>query len=120
MNEKKRIGDFKRVVSPHTRNLRANMTDAEEKLWFRLRDRRLNDYKFRRQVTIHPFVADFLCVQKKLIVEADGSQHNEDTDAKRTAFLEAQGYRIVRFWNEDILRDTESVLATILAALQQE
>ena len=117
--ERKRTGDFKRVNSPHAKPLRANMTEAERKLWFRLRDRRLGGHKFRRQVIIDPFIVDFLCVERKLIVEVDGSQHGDEADAKRTAFLERQGYRVIRFWNNDVLRDIEAVLAGILAAFEE-
>lgn len=94
------------------------MTDAEERLWFHLRNRRLGGHKFRRQVTIHPYIVDFLCIEKRLIVEADGSQHSENVDARRTAFLELQGYRLVRFWNSEILSNTEGVLEAIRLALE--
>jgi very-short-patch-repair endonuclease len=112
------IGAVNRDKSPHTTTLRQNPTEAETRLWSRLRGRRLNDHKFRRQVPIGPYIVDFLCVEQRLIVEADGSQHNEEIDALRTAFLEARGYRVIRFWNQDILARTEDVLATILAYLE--
>ena len=118
MSDIKRRGAFTRVVSPHTKTLRANMTEAEEKLWFHLRDRRLGSYKFRRQVTIDPYIVDFLCIEKRLVVEADGSQHGEEMDAHRTAFLERQGYRVIRFWNSDVLSNTDGVLEAIRVALE--
>ncbi|WP_235538781.1 endonuclease domain-containing protein [Sphingomonas sp. Root710] len=93
------------------------MTDVEQKLWFAIRDRRLAGFKFRRQTTIGPFVVDFLCVEKRLIVELDGGQHNEQADANRTAFLEARGYRLVRFWNNEVNESFEGVLSSILEAL---
>ena len=111
-------GAIDRDKSPHTTTLRQNPTEAESRLWSRLRGRRLNNHKFRRQVPIGPYIVDFLCVEQRLIVEADGSQHSEDIDAPRTAFLEAQGYRVIRFWNQDILARTDDVLATILAHLE--
>ena len=111
-------GAINRDKSPHTTTLRQNPTEAETRLWSRLRGRRLNNHKFRRQVPINPYIVDFLCVEQRLIVEADGSQHSEDVDAPRTAFLEAQGYRVIRFWNQDILACTEDVMATILSHLE--
>ncbi len=116
--EKQLKGAINRDKSPHTTTLRQNPTEAEARLWSRLRSRRLNNYKFRRQVPIGPYIVDFLCVEQRLIVEADGSQHRKDIDAPRTAFLETQGHRVIRFWNQDILARTEDVLATILAHLE--
>ena len=119
MVERKHTGAFTRVTSPHAKALRMNMTDAEQVLWQRLRDRRLGGHKFRRQVTIDPFIVDFLCIQHRLIVEVDGSQHNDEVDAARTAYLEVRGYRVIRFWNNDVLRDVEGVLDGILAAVEE-
>lgn len=93
------------------------MTDVERKLWAALRNRQLEGFKFRRQVTIGPYVVDFLCAERKLIVELDGGQHDDVTDAPRTAFLEAQGFRAARFWNHEVNESFEGVLASILAAL---
>jgi len=118
MEKPKPKGSFNRVTSPHAKPLRREMTEAESKLWFRLRSRRLGGYKFRRQVTIDPFIVDFLCLDRRLIVEADGSQHNEEADAERTAFLERQGYRVIRFWNNQVLGDIDAVLGAILEALE--
>ena len=106
-------------TNPHARELRRYSTDAERRLWYRLRDRRLGGFKFRRQVTLGPFIADFACVECKLIVEADGGQHGSMLDSHRTAQLAALGWRVLRFWNNDILRETESVLETILEACEQ-
>ncbi len=111
-------GATNRQKSPHTATLRQNPTEAETRLWSRLRNRSLANHKFRRQVPIGPYIVDFLCTEHRLIVEADGSQHGEDVDAPRTAFLEAQGYRVIRFWNNDILARTDSVLEAILAAIE--
>ena len=112
-------GTFTRIVSPHTRCLRANMTDAERKLWYQVRDRRLAGAKFRKQVTIHPFVVDFLCIEKRLVVEVDGSQHTPESDAARTAFLQSRGYRVIRFWNNDVLNNLPAVLEAIRSALTE-
>lgn len=102
------------------RSLRKDPTDAELLLWFHLRDRRLGNHKFRRQRPIGPYFADFACLETKLIVELDGGQHVEavDYDETRTGFMEAQGYRVLRFWNNEVLTQTDAVLARILQALQ--
>ena len=101
------------MTNDRGRDLRRNATDAEKLLWHRLRDRQINGAKFRRQVPIDRYIADFVCFDARLIVEADGGQHTPETDARRTAALEAAGYKIIRFWNNDILRNTEGVLETI-------
>jgi adenine-specific DNA-methyltransferase len=93
------------------------MTDVERKLWCAVRDRRLQGFKFRRQATIGPYVVDFLCTEARLIVELDGGQHSEEVDAKRTAFLEADGYRVLRFWNSDVTESLDGVLERILEIL---
>src|SRR5262245_61976643 len=87
------------------RGLRRNLTDAERKLWYRLRDRRLDGWKFRRQAPIEGFIVDFLCIDSRLIVELDGGQHavRVEADARRTAILEAAGFHVLRFWNDDVL-----------------
>ena len=107
----------KRRISPHAARLRRHSTDAERLLWSRLRGRRLG-WKFRRQHSLGPFVADFACLERKLIVEADGGQHNPEADRPRTAFLRRRGYRIVRFWNHDILRNIDGVVETLLILLE--
>lgn len=112
-------GPINRSKSPHTAALRQNMTEAEARLWAHVRGRRLSDLKLRRQVPIGPYVVDFLCVEQRLIVEVDGSQHDEVVDATRTASLEKSGYRVIRFWNADVLARTQDVLATILAEVKK-
>ena len=89
-------------------------------LWFRLRDRRLAGFKFRRQMVLGPYILDFACIEAGLVVEADGGQHAEqqEKDARRSAWLSGKGYRILRFWNHEILTETEVVLASILHALR--
>src|SRR5882724_4911018 len=96
------------------RSLRSTPTDAESAIWFHLRAGRLLGLKFRRQHPIPPYIVDFYCETAKLIVEFDGSQHTADSDEVRTMALERQGLRIVRFWDNDVLQQTESVLAAIL------
>jgi very-short-patch-repair endonuclease len=92
-------------------------TDAEIRLWSRLRRKQLEGFRFRRQHPLGPYVVDFFCAATRLIVEVDGGQHAEDGEA-RTNWLEARGYRIIRFWNNDVLANTEGVLSTILDALR--
>jgi very-short-patch-repair endonuclease len=98
--------------------MRANPTEAEKRLWTLLRDRRLAAFKFRRQQVIEPYIVDFVCFAERLIIEADGSQHADNKDdARRDAFLRAQGFRSLRFWNNQVLCETQSVAEAIYAAL---
>ncbi|MCY7312649.1 MAG: endonuclease domain-containing protein [Pseudoxanthomonas sp.] len=101
----------------YSRRLRREMTDAERKLWQRLRGSQLDGFKFRRQHPVPPYVADFCCVEKKLIVELDGSQHNEQKDAARTRLLVSQGWKVLRFWDSEALMHTEAVIEAIWIAL---
>ncbi|MFZ5789869.1 MAG: endonuclease domain-containing protein [Pseudomonadota bacterium] len=100
---------------------RRHSTDAERRLWQALRSRQLDGAKFRRQARVGPYIADFLCVAAKLIVEVDGGQHaiDETYDAKRTQALRQQGYRVIRFWNNDVLDNMEGVLEVIRGALRE-
>ena len=99
----------------NARRLRKDMTDAERKLWSLLRNRKLASCKFRRQVPVGPYVADFLSFESRLIVEADGGQHAAALpDAARDAWFRHQGYTIVRYWNSDILTNPEGVIASLL------
>ena len=101
------------------RRLRASSTDAEICLWLRLRRKQLAGYRFRRQVPKGPYVIDFACMQARLVIELDGSQHAQtvEQDATRTAWLESRGFRVLRFWDNDVLTSTDAVLETIQAAL---
>lgn len=99
------------------RRLRREMTDAEASLWYHLRNRALMGCKFRRQHPIGPYIVDFACVERKLVVELDGSQR-ADSDSARTSWIQANGYRVLRFWNNDALRQQQVVLAVILEALE--
>jgi very-short-patch-repair endonuclease len=105
------------VAKSRARAMRREPTEAERKLWYALRDRRLQSIKFRRQAPVGPYIVDFLCLARKLVVEADGSQHAENRrDVARDAWLGREGYKVLRFWNHEILTAQESVLATIAAA----
>jgi very-short-patch-repair endonuclease len=93
------------MPSTFARQLRSTATDAEIRLWSRLRRKQLNGFRFRRQHPIGAYIVDFFCPEAKLIVEVDGGQHNveEEKDEKRTSWLEERGYRVIRFWNNDVL-----------------
>jgi very-short-patch-repair endonuclease len=112
------LGDMPTILA---RQLRRNATDAERRLWFLLRQRQLAEFRFRRQVPLGPYIVDFACLAEKLIVEVDGGQHNErqGEDAARTVWLAARGYRVMRFWNSDVLRTPEAVAEAILLALTE-
>jgi len=99
------------------------MTDAERKLWWHLRSLPIEHSHFRRQATIGPFFADFACHERRLVIEVDGAQHNQPEnvarDAERSAYLRARGYRILRFWNNDVLTNINGVMEAALTAMQQ-
>ncbi|MBU1175294.1 MAG: endonuclease domain-containing protein [Alphaproteobacteria bacterium] len=100
------------------KRLRTSMTDAERKLWFRIRNRQLLGFKFVRQLPIGRYVADFVCREAALIVEIDGGQHNgSERDIERTGFLNHEGYSVLRFWNNEVLGNTDGVLETIMTVL---
>ena len=112
---------MKQTGTFRARRLRADLTGAEHKLWYRLRDRRLGGWKFRRQVPIGPWVVDFRCKEKSVVVEVDGGQHYaSQRDRRRDVALARQGYRVLRFWNSDVMSNPEGVLTVILAALEGE
>jgi very-short-patch-repair endonuclease len=104
------------------KSMRQRQTDAEALLWMRLRAGRLLGFKFKRQQPIGEFIVDFVCFERQLIVEADGGQHADDSnvaaDAGRTRWLESQGFRVLRFWNDEVLTRSNDVLESILAALR--
>ena len=110
--------EFRRATA---RRLRANQTGAETALWRELRKLETKDTHFRRQVPIGPYVADFACLASRLVIELDGSQHGEEPiksrDDERTRWLESEGYRVLRFWNNDVTNNLDGVLETIYAAL---
>lgn len=104
-------------LKPFSRNLRKNQTYAEQLLWQKLRNRQLSDVKFRRQQAIGSYIVDFISYEKMVVIELDGGQHNEiqakRQDAIRTKWLETQGYRIIRFWDNEVIKDLPSVLNQI-------
>lgn len=105
----------------NARELRKRLTHAEELLWHLLRNRRFCGYKFRRQHPVSGYILDFYCHEEKLAIELDGGGHNESSqqeyDAERTKVLEGAGIRVLRFWNDDVLKNTDDVLNSIFAAL---
>ena len=109
----------KKPMTDVARKLRRDATDAEQRLWYHLRDRRLLGLKFRRQPPRGRNVADFICEQARLVIEVDGGQHSGSaTDAERTAFLNDAGYHVLRFWNHEVLADTDVVLEEIARTLR--
>jgi very-short-patch-repair endonuclease len=101
------------------RVLRRDATDVERLMWLLLRDRRLQNIKFRRQVPIGPFVADFASIAHRLVVELDGGQHADSAyDTRRDAFLAAEGWRVLRFWNNDVMQNRDGVLLVIVEAAE--
>jgi very-short-patch-repair endonuclease len=104
------------------RKLRRDQTDAERTLWARLRSKQLRGAKFRRQQAIGPYIVDFINFDSRLVLEIDGSQHNEEEmrqkDEDRTMWLRERGYQVLRFWDNEVLQNVDSVLERILAALK--
>ncbi len=102
------------------RQLRKNLTDAERRLWKYLRRKQLESHRFRRQLPIGPYYVDLLCLERRLIIEIDGGQHadRQAEDAKRTAWLESQGFRVMRCWHNEVLQNFEGVVEAILLALR--
>jgi len=115
-----RRGDLKQ---PLASRLRQGATDAERKMWSLLRSKRLGKVRFRRQQPIGPYIVDFYCSAAKLIVELDGGQHGAEDkmlyDEERTAWLNAQGYRVLRIWNGELLKDADGVMEFIYRAVQE-
>ena len=105
-----------RNLTENARKLRKNQTDAERVLWRHLRTRNLMNLKFKRQVPIGDYIVDFLCYEKNLIIEVDGGQHAEQQvyDQKRKKWLESQGFKVIRFWNHDVLKNLDGVAEKIL------
>lgn len=101
------------------RRLRRDMTDAERKLWSRLRNRQVRGLKFRRQMPLEGFIADFACVEARLVVEVDGGQHADamEADQLRSDAIEGAGYLVIRFWNAEVLKNIDGVIDEIERAL---
>jgi very-short-patch-repair endonuclease len=102
------------------RELRQRSTDSERRLWHWLRNRQIDGVKFRRQVPIGSYVVDFMAADRRLIIEIDGGQHTvqQDYDQRWTAWLEGQGYQVIRFWSNEVLANTEGVIEAISIALK--
>lgn len=103
------------MADNRARALRANLTPAERRLWQALRRQQVADARFRRQVPIGPYIADFCCLKHRLVIEIDGGQHARRTtaDERRSQWLESQGFTVIRFWNNEVLRNLEGVLVSI-------
>lgn len=103
----------------NVRFLRKNLTDAERKLWQVLRAKRFSGYKFKRQQPIGKYIVDFVCLRQKLVLEIDGGQHSENVvrDSDRTKWLEQEGFRVIRFWNNEVLINRDEVTQVILEKL---
>ena len=109
-----------KLAQERARSLRLSLTDAERRLWHYLRRRHIHGMRFRRQVPVGPYIVDFVCLDARLAVELDGSQHQLAIayDAQRDRFLRSRGYRVLRFWDNDVLARTQSVLEMIWRALE--
>ena len=107
------------MLRDRARQLRRDQTDVEGKLWFRLRARQLSGAKFRRQYPIGAFIADFCCYEQRLVIEIDGGHHAEyvEADQRRTDFFVSQGYRVLRFWNNEVMENIDGVLEQIAHTL---
>ncbi len=104
------------------RTLRKNPTEAERARWREIRGKQIQNYKFRRQHIHENFILDFVCIEAKLIIEVDGGQHadHHEHDQKRTAQLEQAGFTVLRFWNNEVLQEMESVKQVIFLALEKD
>jgi very-short-patch-repair endonuclease len=108
----------KDLLKDHAREMRREPTEAEKRMWRLLRDRRLGEFKFRRQEAFGRYIVDFVCMERKLIVELDGSQHAESTyDAQRDAWLTSHGFTVVRFWNNEVLTNPTGVQYALASRL---
>lgn len=103
----------------HANTLRKSQTDTEKRLWHSLRNRQLARFKFRRQQPIATYIVDFVCLEHKLVVELDGGQHagQQSYDVERTRILNKQGFKVLRFWNNEVFENMEGVLSVILREL---
>lgn len=117
MSDRKRIPPIR---TARARSLRSNMTDVERRLWMALKGKQIAGCRFRRQHPIGAYVADFACVEKMLVIELDGSQHQnqEAYDEDRSRYLNQQGWQVVRFWNNEVLENLDGVLEAILEKLE--
>jgi very-short-patch-repair endonuclease len=109
-------------TSGYARKLRNNLTDAEQRLWRHLRRKQVAGFKFRRQCHIGPYIVDFVSFDAKLVIEVDGGQHSWQTeqDVLRTRWIKSQGFTVIRFWNHEVLQETDSVLQAILERVERQ
>lgn len=111
------------MANERARHLRRNQTEAERRLWLYLKDMKREGFHFRRQCPVGPYVADFLCYSARIIVEVDGGQHGLDAgiehDRRRDEWFVENGYRVLRYWNNDVLGNTQGVMETILSILNE-
>ena len=123
----RRVGDegapaaqYRGPMKERARALRKNKTIAENRMWYYLRNRRLSGYKFVREQVIDNYIADFVCREKKIIIEVDGGQHMEaaDYDEQRTRILEAHGYQVLRVWNHDVFQNISGIMEKILELVE--
>jgi very-short-patch-repair endonuclease len=106
-------------IRGHAKQLRRGTTDAETAMWHLLRDRRLSKVKFRRQVPFQNYILDFVCFERRLVIEIDGSQHADSKrDERRDAVLAIEGFQVIRYWNNDVLQRRSAVLEDLFAKLQ--
>ena len=111
----------KKSLRRHARNMRVRPTDAESTMWLLLRDRRLTGFMFRRQVPFQNYILDFVCFEQSVVVEIDGSQHmSSPSDAVRDAVLAREGFRVIRYWNNDVLQRPKAVLEDIYSKLTRD
>jgi very-short-patch-repair endonuclease len=112
------MGD--KLLRDRARRLRKEMTDAERALWAKIGQRQIDGFQFRRQFPLGQYIVDFVCFERQLVIEVDGGQHTEQKcyDDRRTAWLENQGFQVLRFWNNEVLTELEVVLETIFSALR--
>lgn len=108
------------MLDQFKKSLRQSQTDVENILWHYLRNRNMQGYKFRRQHVLRGYIVDFVCLEEKLIIELDGSQHTEQEayDARRTLMFESDGFRVIRFWNNEIIENINGVMEVIYDALE--
>ena len=120
VTERRKIQRMRRAPKRQfARLMRHIPSDAEDKFWWQVRDRRLGGFKFKRQFLIDPNIVDFVCLDAMLVVELDGSQHDKqiEYDGRRDAFLEESGFKVIRVWNRDVLTDMDGTLHRVLVAL---
>lgn len=109
----------KPVIKTNARALRTGMTLAEQRLWHAIRGKQLEGHRFRRQHPIGPYIADFACIEKLLSIELDGGQHQGqiEYDLERTKYLQSQGWRVMRFWNNEVFENLDGILSSIVDTL---